>query len=161
MANEPEATIRPGAPRDAEAIHSILSESTEASLWSVKSIEDLFRQPGIAALMAEMNDAAIGFILARWVAGEAEILNLAVRAAQRRKGHAGRMFQSLIERLQEQGTTSIFLEVRESNATAIRFYEKLGFAQIGQRNGYYRQPPGNALTLEKKLESTGESSNRA
>jgi [ribosomal protein S18]-alanine N-acetyltransferase len=154
MASESEATIRLGGPQDAEAIHSILVESPQASLWSVSSIEDLFRQPGITALMAEATGEDVGFIIGRWVANEAEILNLAVRAAERRKGLAGRLFQSLIAKLKEPGTTRLYLEVRDSNATAIHFYQKLGFTQIGRRDGYYRNPPGNALVLEMKLEST-------
>jgi [ribosomal protein S18]-alanine N-acetyltransferase len=155
MASESEATIRPASERDSTAIYSILLESPEASLWTETSIEGVFQQSGIAAFIAEISDRPTGFIIARWVAGEAEILNLAVRVQHRRRGLAANLFRRLLEELREHGTTRLFLEVRQSNATAIRFYQKLGFTQIGRRNGYYRNPPGNALVLEKRLESTG------
>jgi ribosomal-protein-alanine N-acetyltransferase len=154
MANEADVAIRQASERDADGIHSILQESPEASLWTVTSIEDVFQQPRVAAFIADRDGTAVGFIIARSVAGEAEILNLAVRARHRRRGVAGKLFQRLLTELQEQKAARLFLEVRETNANAIGFYRKLGFTQIGRRDGYYRNPSGNALVLEKKLEFT-------
>ena|SRR5579862_5925998 len=151
MAKETEVTIRPGKSQDAVTIHSILTESPEASLWSISSVEDVFDQPGVETLVAERNGALIGFLIGRAVSNEAEILNLAVRVAERRQGYAGEMVRRLFEKLHRQGISRVFLEVRESNATAIGFYQKLGFAQIGRRDGYYRQPVEAALVLEKHL----------
>ena len=33
--------------------------------------------------------------------------------------------------------SKVYLEVRESNFSAIRLYNKAGFTEVGQRRGYY------------------------
>ena len=43
----------------------------------------------------------------------------------------------LIENLKSKGVTSLFLEVRESNVSAIKLYEKLGFIKLSVRKNYY------------------------
>jgi ribosomal-protein-alanine N-acetyltransferase len=45
----------------------------------------------------------------------------------------------------------VFLEVRESNLAAVRFYETHGFARAGQRAGYYRDPDEVAVLMIRKL----------
>ena len=46
---------------------------------------------------------------------------------------------------------ALLLEVRVSNAPAIRLYEKLGFVQVGRRPRYYTNPREDALILRKEL----------
>ncbi len=47
-----------------------------------------------------------------------------------------------------------FLEVRPSNAIAIRLYESLGFTRIGTRRGYYQAVGGreDAAVLRLRLD---------
>jgi ribosomal-protein-alanine N-acetyltransferase len=49
------------------------------------------------------------------------------------------------------GATRIFLEVRESNLGARRFYEQRGFAVTGRRLRYYRQPDEDALLMARAV----------
>ena len=75
--------------------------------------------------------------------GEREILNLAVEPSLRRRGVARRLLEEVLSR--EEGTW--FLEVRESNAAAIRLYEGLGFRPMGLRKNYYNDPSESGIVM--------------
>ena len=45
----------------------------------------------------------------------------------------------------------MFLEVRESNQSAIAFYAKHGFNKMGRRASYYHDPEEAAIVMEIKL----------
>ncbi len=51
------------------------------------------------------------------------------------------------------GADSMFLEVRPSNAVALRLYQGMGFDEIGRRRGYYPDEEGreDALILARTL----------
>ena len=88
---------------------------------------------GLALLgVAEIENELAGFALYRVVAGEGELLNLAVHPSARRSG-VGRAL--LLEMMP---LAKIWhLEVRESNLAAIALYQSLGFVQVGRRASYY------------------------
>ncbi|HXM94311.1 MAG TPA: ribosomal protein S18-alanine N-acetyltransferase [Candidatus Dormibacteraeota bacterium] len=91
------------------------------------------------------------FLVVRIIADEAEILNLAVKPVNRRQGIATRLLQTAIRDCIAAGAGRLFLEVRESNAGAIIFYEQVGFAKSGRRNRYYGDPQEAAVIMETKL----------
>jgi ribosomal-protein-alanine N-acetyltransferase len=90
-------------------------------------------------------------VVGRQVADEGEILNLAVRRQNRRRGEGHGLLSAILEQLHRRGVNKVFLEVRESNEVGIAFYEKMGFAETGRRPGYYRDPEEAAVLMEKKL----------
>jgi len=93
----------------------------------------------------------VGFLVARRMADEMEVLNLAVGAAFRRRGVASRLLEAALQRGRASGAKRVFLEVRGSNAGAIAFYMRLGFARAGLRPQYYSDPPEDALVLSRSL----------
>jgi [ribosomal protein S18]-alanine N-acetyltransferase len=101
--------------------------------------------------VAETAATLAGFLIVRVIAPEAEILNVAVAAAQRRRGIAAALLTEVENTLRKDNVTRLFLEVRESNQPAIAFYKKHGFAVTGARPGYYREPPESAVLMERKL----------
>jgi [ribosomal protein S18]-alanine N-acetyltransferase len=136
---------------DLSAIREILEQAPEAANWSAAALENaLDVYPG-HFLVSESNTAVIGFVLARQIADEAEILNLAVSPACRRHGIGKALMQHLLATFQDPKLRKLFLEVRESNAPAIAFYRSLGFAQSGRRAGYYHHPLEAALVFELNL----------
>jgi ribosomal-protein-alanine acetyltransferase len=102
-------------------------------------------------LVLEVDGQIGGFLLGRLAADQAELLNLAVLASQRRQGAGTALLAKAIQEWRPRGAKSVYLEVRESNTGAIAFYEKHGFAKTGLRKGYYRAPDESALTMVKKL----------
>ena len=90
---------------------------------------------------------------ARWAcipaAGEAELLRIAVDPAHRGHGLGRTLLEACQRELAEEGLVSLFLEVRASNAAAIRLYGACGWERCGLRGGYY--PDGeDALLFQRR-----------
>lgn len=83
-----------------------------------------------------------GLLLGRVVAGEAELLTLAVSPQTRRQGIAQRLMRAFLQEAGSRNAESAFLEVAETNVAAISLYMKNGFLQQSRRKGYYRHPDG-------------------
>jgi ribosomal-protein-alanine N-acetyltransferase len=145
------AGIRGFRPEDIPELVSIAERSSESANWSKESYEKLCGLEGFLAFVNEAAGRISGFVIGRRVADEAEILNLAVRRENRRRGEGHALLSAVLEQLHRRGVNKVFLEVRESNEAGIAFYEKMGFAETGRRRGYYREPEEAAVLMEKKL----------
>src|ERR1700688_944859 len=132
--------IRPFRSTDAEALAKILQSTTEAAQWPLESYERMTQLPGAVALVCETDTGVAAFLIARQVADEAEVLNVAVLTEARRQGQASALLAGAIHQYQNSGVLRVFLEVRESNQPAITFYAKHGFIACGRRKTYYRDP---------------------
>lgn len=118
--------------------------------WRAADFAGLLADP-LAFLLVE-GDA--GFLLGRAVAGEAEILTLAVAPDARRRGLGRRLMARFLYQARLRGAESAFLEVSAENAPAIALYESAGFLRAGLRRGYYADPDGrriDALVLSRAL----------
>ncbi len=146
-----ELTIRAFREADAPAATEILKGSPEASQWTEWGFKELLGWRGVLALVSEDDTDVTGFLIGREVAGEAEILNLAVIVAKRRRGEGGALVKAALEEWRARRVSRVFLEVRESNETGIGFYEKHGLFKTGRRAGYYRDPEEAAIVMEMKL----------
>ncbi len=143
--------IRPLEPSDIPAILEIQNSCSEAAQWS----DSAYRTLGHAAekaWLAEQNGDIAGFLVARVVASEMEILNLAVRASLRRQGIAAALLRDALLFGVQAGARRAFLEVRYSNTAARKFYEAHGFCPAGSRRNYYRAPDEDAWILSRALE---------
>jgi ribosomal-protein-alanine acetyltransferase len=147
------ATIRAFGEADASAAAQILRVSPEASQWTEWGLRGLLGWSGVVALVSEDDGKVSGFILGRQTAGEAEILNLGVIPAKRRRGGGGALLKAAMAELRARDVSRVFLEVRESNEVGIAFYEKHGFSKTGRRAGYYHDPEEAAIVMERKLGS--------
>ncbi len=96
---------------------------------------------------------ASGFALGRAVAGEAELLTIAVLPDTRRTGLGKQLLAGFLAEAQTRQATSAFLEVAADNDAAIRLYEGQGFALAGRRKGYYATSSGavDALIYSRAL----------
>jgi tRNA threonylcarbamoyladenosine biosynthesis protein TsaB len=145
------AIVRVFRPEDAAAAIAVLKESLEAANWSEKSYVESLGWRGAVALASEFEGRVTGFIIGRQIAGDGEILNLAVIPERRRQGEGRALLTAALDEFRARRTGRIFLEVRESNQAAIAFYAKHGFAETGRRAGYYQDPAEAAILMEKKL----------
>jgi ribosomal-protein-alanine N-acetyltransferase len=144
-------TIRLFLPADVVAVTEILRGSPEASQWTDWGLKESLGWRGVLALVSEGDRKVIGFIIGRQVAGEAEILNLAVVATERRKGEGGALLKAAMNEFRARQVSRVFLEIRESNGSGMAFYEKRGFSKTGRRAGYYRDPDEAAIVMAIKV----------
>lgn len=81
------------------------------------------------------DDTLVAFAITQVVLDEATLFNIAVHTTHQRQGHGRRLLEQLIETLEARGITTLWLEVRASNAIAL--YEQLGFNEVSLRRNYY------------------------
>ena len=132
-------SIRPVCERDLAGIAEIQAAAPEASQWSPRDYL------GYECRVAEQAGRVVGFLVSRRLdARESEILNLAVAPDARRLG----IGRGLVGAFLEGHPGEVYLEVRESNLAARRFYERLGFALMTKRLRYYSNPVESAIVMK-------------
>jgi [ribosomal protein S18]-alanine N-acetyltransferase len=82
----------------------------------------------------------------------AELETVVVATSARRSGIGRALCRALLDWCKSQGATGVVLEVRAASTAAIALYSGLGFKQLGQRPGYYRDPEDNALVMRLHLD---------
>jgi ribosomal protein S18 acetylase RimI-like enzyme len=92
-----------------------------------------------------------GFLVARRVATDMEILNFAVRPDARHKGTGAALLQAALDWARTFSAERAILEVRSANETALRFYERHQFQIVGRRRNYYTSPTDDALLLTLQI----------
>jgi ribosomal-protein-alanine N-acetyltransferase len=145
------AHVRRFRPEDADAIMAIVAESPQAAHWSRESYLNFAKEDSSVALIVEVDGEIGGFLIARQIADDAEILNLAVTVRYRRKGEGAKLLKAALAEFRLRGVKSVYLEVRESNTGAMLLYERHGFAISGHRKAYYHQPDEAAITMERRF----------
>jgi len=139
--------IRPAHSADLAPLTALEAECF-TDPWSEEGFRELLAAPGSLMLVAiDPRDHLVGYLAARRILDESEILNLAVAVPWRRCGVARALLQGALVELRTRAVRRVFLEVRESNLAAQRLYGGLGFKPIGQRPNYYRSPRENGLVL--------------
>ncbi|HMF42135.1 MAG TPA: ribosomal protein S18-alanine N-acetyltransferase [Polyangia bacterium] len=81
------------------------------------------------------------------VADEVHLLNLATHPEARRAGHASRLLAHIIEVGRSRKCRFVTLEVRRSNAAAVRLYRRFGFRAVGVRPNYYAEDQEDAIVM--------------
>ena len=135
--------------KDLAEIQTILKASPEAAAWSASALAESLASDPSHFFVGWQREEIAGFIAGRRMGDEGEILNLAVRPQSRRQGVGRALAKALLEVFARENVLHVFLEVRESNASAIAFYAGLGFREVGRREGYYHQPEDAALVLAR------------
>ncbi len=140
---------------DVSAVHCI--EQRILSPWSLLSIREELNQKMGEMFVAEVEAGSdftpeiVGWCATRLIAPEAELLKIAVDQRSRRAGVATALLNHLTHFLSQRSIELLFLEVRSQNQSALNFYIKSGFLQIGIRPGYYSNPSDSALIYQKIL----------
>ena len=107
--------------------------------------------------VAEGETGLLGYLLAWSVAGEAEILEVAVDPTLRRKGIGKALLARFVAEASEAGDCRLLLEVRASNLGALALYKGMGFEECGLRRNYYSKPTEDAVLMAVNLEPSLES----
>jgi ribosomal protein S18 acetylase RimI-like enzyme len=140
-----------------------MKQSLESGVWSLEPgealpewVSRLDRTAFGVAWKAPAEHEALWLIpevaFARWAcilaAGEAELLRIAVDPAHRGQSLGRLLLEACQRDLEAQRLTQLYLEVRVSNAPAIRLYGTCGWRRCGLRPGYY--PDGEDAALFRR-----------
>jgi [ribosomal protein S18]-alanine N-acetyltransferase len=94
-------------------------------------------------------DQLVGYLIISRYVDAWHVMNVAVAPEQRGRGIATSLLERLFELTAGDGRRGYTLEVRVSNRSAIRLYERLGFKSRGVRRGYYTDNREDALIMWK------------
>jgi ribosomal-protein-alanine N-acetyltransferase len=125
----------------------IIEQESFADPWSKASFIESISNPNNHYLVARADGLIAGYCGYWGVVGEGYIYNVAVKESFRRLGIGFMMLEKLIEQADGRGTTSLTLEVRQSNISAIHLYRKLGFTEAGIRKDFYTNPLEDAIIM--------------
>jgi ribosomal-protein-alanine N-acetyltransferase len=156
---QPEFEIVDMVPDHCRAVAELHSQRFPRA-WGDGEFLSLLLQPNTFGFAAWQTNTLIfksplsGFVLAREVAGEAEILTIAVGEKVGRFGLGWRLMQAAIREAKNRGGEAMFLEVDDGNQAALGLYRKLGFEKAGERPAYYTDDQGrrtSALVMRRDL----------
>jgi len=154
-----------------ESIECVKQIEIECGLspWTVKDYrQEILRKDSIALISINKNHIS-GFLVARLIMqkdsissnnifgssipNEAEIYNIAVTCEFRKQGIGQSLLDRFLSRAKSQNVSKVWLEVRESNYTAINFYQKNKFVKCGKRKNFYSSPSEDGIVMRLDLAS--------
>jgi ribosomal-protein-alanine N-acetyltransferase len=138
-----------------------IEETTGLSQWGWEAYRAELEKPEAVMLVARRNMADEltgrrigGYIAARLNGDELHVNNIGVWPETRRRGVGGALLGAALELAAGCGAVEAVLEVRASNLPALLMYERLGFAVVGERRKYYREPVEDAKIMTRRLAPT-------
>ncbi len=143
MANSQSAAsvaLRPMSCVDLDAVLEIEQRAYEFP-WSPGIFRDCLAN-GHYCRTLWADDTLQGYGVMSEGAGEAHVLNVCVQQSWRKKGGGRMLMNCLLDEARRRNVSTVFLEVRVSNRSAIGLYESLGFNEVGHRRGYYPAAQG-------------------
>ena len=154
-----EITVSPLAKSDIPSILEIEYDS-QPEPWTEKAFLEEINRINSNLLVARLHAGnsvgepppeVAGYICFWSVAGEIQILNIAVRKSLRRRGIARKLIELAIRTGWEQHARVVTLEVRKSNLSALKLYESFGFRVTGERPDYYEVQKESAIIMKLEI----------
>ncbi len=134
-----------------------IEEMSELSAWGWDAYYNEMRSHIETIMLVARLDAPrseyqlAGFIVARLIGDELHVNNVAVRPEFRGRGLGSRLLQTTLAQGRLREAKVAQLEVRAKNNAAQSLYERCGFAVVGRRKNYYRNPTEDALLMSLPL----------
>jgi ribosomal-protein-alanine N-acetyltransferase len=153
-------SLRDARSADLDAIMEIMSAAFDpkyGEAWTRSQCGGILPMAGVRLVLAQddENSRSCGFSLYRTIAGDSELLLLAVSPHAQKQGIGRILLTQFIDDSKKNGADRIHLEVRDGNS-AIELYRSVGFVPVGRRRKYYRGRDGearDALTFVLKVDS--------
>jgi ribosomal protein S18 acetylase RimI-like enzyme len=151
----PQAIVRPGEPRDLDALLALERRVFDIDQISRQSMRRMLASPSTAVIVVErevhLDGAAV--VLFRSRSRLARLYSIAVAPELKGQGVGAMLLQAAEACAAARGCTSLRLEVHVANAAAIARYRKSGYRQFGRLGAYY-EDGGDALRFEKSFGGT-------
>ena len=147
---ESEIKIRAMKKEDLEKV-LLLERDGFSRPWSEKDFLEELSSEQALYLTAEWEGEPVGYCGFFFAGEEADLCRMTVEEKMRAQGIGAMILREGLNRLEEKMVETVFLEVRESNAPAIRLYQKMDFKKISIRKDYYKEPKENAIVMFKNL----------
>ncbi|MBM3926999.1 MAG: GNAT family N-acetyltransferase [Sphingomonadales bacterium] len=139
--------LRLGDINDLNSVVHIMNRAFDprfGEAWSSSQCIGMLALQGVWLTLACEGEALVGFAMGRAVAGDGELLLLAVEPERRGRGIGGTLLRSVIADARDRRAERLHLEMRAGNP-ALALYRAHGFTQVGQRRAYYRGLTGEAF----------------
>lgn len=115
--------------------------------WSEAVFRDCFRND-YRLWALDHGGELKGYAVISYVVDEAHLMNICMHPDLRGYGAGRYLLRRTMAEAVHDGIVQMILEVRESNDTAARLYEREGFEEIGRRPGYY---PSGSLREDARV----------
>ena len=132
-----------------EQIFNLEKEIFKSSAFNKNYLDTLIKGNNSFIYVYLIENKVCGYLIILDSIDVYEILAIATIEKYRNKDIA----QELLDKIK---TKDIFLEVRESNQTAINFYKKNNFKEIRIRKNYYSEPTENAIIMKLEVNVNNE-----
>ena len=113
--------------------------------WNERQYEQEIKAPYTYAVVYENESGILGYAVFHLLGADSELLSIAVSESAQRSGIGTQLLQAGLVQLSLDKEDCCFLEVRENNIKARRFYENHGFNLFGIRKKYYADGENAAL----------------
>ena len=117
--------------------------------WTKEGYFTFLTRENTMFLVVEEKGRILAYCGLLMVMDEGDVTNVAVRRDRQREGIGNFLMESLVRLADGMGVTTIHMEVRSGNETAIRLYERNGFTRDGIRKNYYTDPTEDALLMTR------------
>jgi len=134
--------VRPATAADAPLLAALHATGGGDRPWSAGEYQALLARPQTLTWVAMTDGEAVGFLIAALIADEAEIYEIVIAPAHRRRGLGQALMAVLMSQAKAAGARNIHLEVAADNAAARALYDGCGFQAAGRRKGYYKYSNG-------------------
>jgi ribosomal-protein-alanine N-acetyltransferase len=129
--------VEPLSPSDLPAIMAIENRSF-ATPWTEEMYRGVLSDSYLNGIKWVVDGEIRGYFVYGLLVPTLEIMNVVVSPDHRREGIGRHMMSWVLDEGKRRGCTEAFLEVRVSNAAAIKLYESFSFSVIHTRPKYYR-----------------------
>ncbi|MBQ8545692.1 MAG: ribosomal protein S18-alanine N-acetyltransferase [Clostridia bacterium] len=136
--------------KDAHCVAKIESECFSTP-FKESDILEYIDNPIWHFFVAKDEGKLVGYISFTRILDECQIVNIATTKKARCKGVGTALINALLDFAKKNGVKKLFLEVRESNASAINLYKKFGFLAVGVSKNHYSLPVENAILMNLEL----------
>jgi ribosomal-protein-alanine N-acetyltransferase len=128
-----------------------IEQKNYVNCWTLNQLLDEIDNPTAVSFKLVIDEIHIvGYIFSTLISDELSINNLSIDPAFHRYGFGLALLKHLLAIAKSKNTFTSYLEVRQSNISAIKLYKKLGFTIDYIRKKFYFDGE-NALVMSLKL----------